>query len=214
MTESNTNSNAPTSNAPVTPNALKKSRWHLWAMLLVTFVPLIAAYVAYYTGWGVPQTTVNNGVLLAPALDTRPLLADASGEPLDLSDIKWRLLIPITDSCNEACLQNLYVTRQVHVRLGEKAERIERVALAVGDEAEAQLAAMSAEHPRLRTLSIPSSSWQSWWAGKHVPAAQEAEHYYFLVDPQGFAMLLYSEAHEGNALLKDIKRILRYTPEA
>ncbi len=211
MTDSKTN---PNTSSTAEPSALKKGRWHLRAMLLVTFVPLIAAYVAYYTGWGVPQTTVNNGVLLEPALDTTLLLADASGEPLDLSDIKWRLLIPVTDPCNKACQQNLYVTRQVHVRLGEKAERIERVALAVGDAAEAYLADIRAEHPRLKILSISPSGWQDGWQGNQMPAAQEAEHFYFLVDPQGFAFLRYSEAHEGNALLKDIKRILRYTPEA
>ena len=194
----------------------KRGAWQLYAILLVTFVPLVSAYIAYYTGLGVPETTVNNGYLLQPAMDIKPLFAAAAdGETPNFKDNKqWRILIPVASSCNAACVNNLYVTRQVHVRLGEKAERVERIAVPVnGEEAAEYLKNIAVEYPRLQVVNIPASIWQNWWSGASVPAQNLSEHFYFLVDPQGFAMLLYNENNDGNQLLKDIKRVLRYSPD-
>lgn len=199
--------------APSESQPANRGRWQLRLMLLITVVPLVAAYIAYFTGWGVPGSTVNKGDLLSPVLDVKPLLEDSgSGVPGFGSDTKWRLFIPVTEGCSEACQQNLYVTRQVHIRLGDKSERVERYALAIGDAATAYLDTIQSEHPKLKTLPVSSEIWYDWQAGSGL-AEQPNGHFYFLVDPQGFAMLKYSDEHTGNELLKDIKRILRFAPE-
>lgn len=195
--------------------APRKGSWQLKAILIVTFVPLIAAYVAYYTGWGVPQSTVNNGRMLQPALDIKPLLADAEGTvPVFEDRREWMILVPVGADCGEACAKNLYVTRQVDIRLGEKSVRVERYVLNVGAEAgSAYLRSIAKDHPNLQVLSAKPSRWQNWVLASNLPPSTEQHHSYFLVDPQGFAMMKYTEQHHGNQLLKDIKRILRYSPE-
>ena len=198
--------------ATITPK--KSMSWQLWGILLVTLVPIIAAYVAYYTGVGVPEEHVNEGQLLNPAKDVKILLENAEGEKPDFVDnYQWRLLIPITAQCDANCQQNLYVTRQVHIRLGDKADRLQRFAVNLdGDQGEQFLQSIASEHPRLKHFTVTSDAWNQWLQGSNLSADPAREPYYILVDQVGFAMMFYDVQNDGNQLLKDIKRVLRYSP--
>lgn len=197
-------------------NRAKKSiSWQLIAILAVTVVPIIAAYVAYFTGIGVPKERVNEGELIVPAKNLKDLLPLAEGDvPSFAENHQWLLLIPVGEECDQACQQNLYVTRQVHVRLGEKADRLQRYAVNIGGSKGADfLQATAEQHPLLKSFSVDEQQWKLWLQGTNVPADSSAEPYYILVDQIGFAMMYYNAQHQGNQLLKDIKRVLRYSPE-
>lgn len=193
----------------------KKTPWQLIAILVVTLVPLVAAYVVYYTGIGMPDDVVNEGELISAAPNIDSLLPHAAGDlPRFNNNRKWRILLPVTDSCGEHCQQNLYVTRQVHTRLAEKGERVERYAVNLaGSVGEEFLDSIRTEHPRLKTFDAPPVQWNTWLAETNVPGDPDAQHYYLLIDQLGFAMMFYTSDHHGNQLLADIKRILRYSPE-
>lgn len=193
----------------------KPSSWQLKAILLVTVVPIVAAYVAYFTGIGVPQERVNEGELVVPAKNLKDLLPNAEGTTPSFEDHSlWRLLIPVGSDCNQACQTNLYTTRQVHVRLANKADRLERYAVNLdGAEGDEFLQGIAEQHPLLQRFAVDKNQWQGWVQGTNIPADFRSEPYYLLVDPLGFAMMVYGVEHEGNQLLKDIKRVLRYSPE-
>lgn len=192
----------------------KKMSWQLLAILAVSIIPIVAAYIAYYTGWGVPQDTVNEGVLLQPTKNVADLLTEAEGDKPQFADnLQWRLLIPVPADCDKGCQQNLYITRQVHIRLAEKGDRVERYAVNLGGAAgEDFLRSIQAEHPGLKHFSVPPKTWERWLAGSNVPNNFTGDHYYLLVDQVGFAMMYYSLQHDGNQLLKDLKRVLRHSP--
>lgn len=178
----------------------------------VVLLPMLAAYLMFTTGWGIPTGTVNKGDLLSPPLAVELLdLRDVSGNPVDLlsGDKKWRLLIPAGAACDESCQHALYVTRQVHVRLGDKATRIERYYLNTAPALDVQTQAfIEREHPRLKVAYID---------GLDLAALQEASApagaRYFLMDQEGFVMMSYNDQHSGNELLDDIKRLLKYSYE-
>lgn len=192
----------------------KKNSWPLIAILVITLVPLIAAYVAYFTGMGVPDDTVNEGVLLSPPKNIGVILADAEGDIPELNNnLKWRLLIPIPPHCGEACQQNLYITRQVHIRLAEKGERVERFAVNIGGaDGTHFLQQIQPDQPGLESFTVAESVWHEWLRGTNVPDDLADGHYYLLVDQVGFAMMFFTTNHDGNQLLKDLKRVLRYSP--
>lgn len=190
--------------------------WQLIAILAVTIIPIVAAYVAYFTGVGVPDEHVNNGKLLEPARSLEDVLADADGDLPEFGGENrvWRLVVPVPYPCNQTCQNHLYLTRQVHIRLGEKAERVERYAVNLGGKAgEDYLTEIADEHPRLKRLSVAGKQWQNWLAETNAPQNVDAEPYYLLVDQVGFAMMYYDRSNDGNQLLKDIKRVLRFSPE-
>lgn len=194
----------------------RKTPWPLIIIVALTVLPVVGAYLAYYTGMGIPRDKVNEGLLLQPAVDVRALLAGADGPVPEFvgGNRKWRLLIPIPEHCNEACQQNLYTTRQVHIRLGREVTRLERYTINLGGEqGEAFLQSIAAEHPQMETIHLDASLWENAFAATNLPDEWINDHYYLLVDQVGFAALAYNADHHGNQLLDDIKRVLRYTPE-
>jgi hypothetical protein len=196
--------------------ASKKSPpWQLIAIILVTVIPIAAAYIAYYTGVGVPKDHVNEGALLVPARNANDLLAHAQGTlPSFAQNRKWRLLIPVNGVCDAACETNLFNTRQVHIRLAQKAERVERYAVNIGGAVGAEfLAKIAPDQPHLESFSVDVQQWQQWLAGTNAPADINAQPYFLLVDQLGFAMMFYTADQDGNQLLKDLNRVLRYSPE-
>lgn len=192
----------------------KRNQRTLYMILLVAFLPMVLAYTMFFTGVGVPDHTVNKGQLLPHPVNLEQLLGIADS-PL-LKDIqeqkKWRLVVPIPAHCDDSCQQNLYTTRQVHIRLGEKSVRVERLAVNLaGLEGQQYLDSIAADHPKLKTTSVDPQVWQHWLAESGAQLDLATEHFYLLVDQEGFAMMSYTTAQHGNELLKDLKRALKYS---
>lgn len=187
----------------------KKAKLTLIAILVVSILPILAAYTAFFTGIGVPDHTVNNGQLLSAPKSLQSLVSDEFWSKLQ-ENKKWRLMLPITDTCNETCQKNMYTTRQVHIRLGEKSVRVERFAVNAANEiGQRVFDDLKKEHPLLTLASVDPSVWKLW--SKDIPELHQAgQHVYLLVDQEGVAMMAYTDQH-GNDLLKDIKRALKYS---
>jgi len=198
----------------VKTNTPKKKSWTIIALLTVSIFPIIAAYTMFYTGMGVPDHTVNTGVLLSKAVKVQDLLGATEPDFVQAlqTNKKWRLLIPITTECNKACEQNFYTTRQVHIRLSEKSSRVERIAVNVGGTVGQRIYdQIKAEHPNLKLVNADSNHWVTWLGQSESGLDATQNPFYLLIDQEGFAMMSYTTAQHGNELLKDIKRALKYS---
>ncbi len=117
---------------------------------------------------------------------------------------KWRMIIPVSKDCSQACQQKLYMTRQVHIRLGNKANRVERWAIFSNNNDYSQMASsLQQDHPRLKMAHLKDAVW---------PKLLD-ESGYFLMDQDGFIMMQYRHHQSGNDLLKDVKKMLKVTYE-
>ncbi|MFC6633922.1 hypothetical protein [Microbulbifer taiwanensis] len=184
------------------------------SVIASVLLPILAAYVVYYTGLGMPRDTTNQGELLQTPVNISQLEFTGEGElPLQLGaeKPKWRFLILPADNCDSECEKLLYTSRQVHIRLGEKADRVERLlvtATPLGAELQQKL---QSEHPRLRIVQLPAGALQELKA--QTLQGTIAESRALLIDQQGYAMMAYDNQHSGNQLLKDVKRLLKYSYE-
>ncbi|KUJ83058.1 hypothetical protein AWR36_011000 [Microbulbifer flavimaris] len=188
------------------------------ALIAAVALPIVAAYVVYYTGLGMPDGTVNQGQLVEPPVDVKGLTLQEytdrpAPQPLSLgtAPAKWRYLILPDGPCEGACESLLYTSRQVHIRLSEKAERVERLFASVVPLPAEQQAALAAEHPRLRFVSVESGAYEALRTDSGARAGEGPR--LLLVDQEGFAMMRYDNENTGNELLKDIKRLLKYSYE-
>lgn len=188
------------------------------SLIAAVALPIVAAYVVYYTGLGMPDGTVNQGQLIEPPVDVAGLTmqehgdsADSQPLSLDTAPAKWRYLILPDGPCESACKSLLYTSRQVHIRLSEKAERVERLFVSAAPLPAEQQAALAAEHPRLRFVSVEPGMLEALRSDSGVPTGEGPR--LLLVDQEGFAMMRYGNEHNGNQLLKDIKRLLKYSYE-
>lgn len=180
----------------------------------IVFISMAVAIFIHKTGIGMPTNTVNKGTLMDPPLQLKDLqLKDSSGEGILAAGRKWRLLIPYTNSCGQKCDANLFVTRQVHIRLGDKARRVERVLLSFDAIDSEQRTHFSEQHPRMKLVNIGRTEFEQWLASSNAPKDVIEAGNYFLVDQAGFAMMFYNDQHHGNELLTDVKRLLKFSYE-
>ena len=177
-------------------------------------LPIAAAYLVFYTGVGMPEGTINEGDLLKPPVDVAEMtFLEADSGPMQLAneEPKWRYLIVPAGECDNACEQLLYTSRQVHIRLSEKADRVERLLVTTTPLAAERRESLAEQHPRLRFVVLPEEAMAQLQRETGLLNRNQPE--LLLVDQEGFAMMDYDNHHSGNQLLKDIKRLLKYSYE-
>ncbi len=187
----------------------------LIAGLPVTMI-LLATWLWFYVASGKINLvdllgTANRGELLSPPLPLQDLdLYNSEGATVKLfapGNGLWRILIPGPESCDQACVQDLYHTRQIRTAMGKYSRRIERVYLTRGrDAALAFPRNLRQEHPGLKVLYTPGARREELWASLALDEKQAA---YFLVDPRGWIMMFYRSDTEGKAVMDDLTFLLK-----
>jgi hypothetical protein len=167
-------------------------------ILLVSAVPLALAMIMYFLQWGVPAGKTNEGLLLSSSGQWRELEAKVINAiaPPDTTEASWLILMHIDGECNAICGEKLYALRQIHVALGREAYRVQR---ALAMPFAIITPTMVAKYPNMRMIHI----------GKPHILKQGTGVY--LVDPMGNIMMYYTFSQIGKPILKDLKKLLRYS---
>ena len=171
----------------------------LWAMPLSL---MGFAWLVYLTGIGLPAESGNHGVLIQPPAQVGEWLPKAAGEE------RWTLLIAGRGSCDSACRQRLWFSRQIHIGLGRAAWRLRRVYWGLDGPPPAALADfLRRQHPGLQPLhEVPAAAAvvDSALGGGDWPQR------FYVVDPRGFLMMAYDiEVHEAKDVLEDLRFLLK-----
>ena len=200
----------------------KKNRRDLYLIIGVMAAVVIASTTLYRAATSgainLPNLlgTNNNGTLITPPLPLADLpLQAASGEAFDFGaqERKWTLLVLAGDDCDETCAKNLYLTRQVRTALGKETPRIRRYLVTTGAPSAATEAYLAKEHPNLLQLRADRAAVERFLAPGLGGKDAFAEHLYFVVDPQGWVMMSYTPAHDGKAVMADLKFLLKNSHE-
>lgn len=170
----------------------------LYLLVLLFFVPLIAAWVLYKTPAQWYRDPVNNGVLLKTPLHLEQLqLSDADGKAFDANAMRghWIMLYRAALPCDEGCNSNLYYMRQVRTALGKDRMRVQRIVV-TNTAAKDFDQMLVQEYPETQHLTASNQL-----------ALQTGSLY--LVDPLGNIIMMYSGTLEPKKLLADITKLLR-----
>jgi cytochrome oxidase Cu insertion factor (SCO1/SenC/PrrC family) len=191
----------------------KRSRIYGLLIIAIIALPMLTAYIMYKTGWGIPIDTSNKGTLLQPARAIGELALNNQDDILvrliEDENKRWRILVPITKECDEICQNHLYISRQVHIRLAEKAYRVERILLRLDSLSVDAIDNLKQEHPETIMVDSNIDALNQWLAVSKLPLS--AENYFYLVDQDGYAMMYYDVDHKGQDLLDDVKKVLKFT---
>ena len=113
----------------------KRSMWPLYAIVLMSLAPVIAAVLAYF----MPQLGLrpdghnNYGRILDPQ---RPIptaqalpLTTLDGQGFDLESLRgqWVLISADAAACPESCVRKLFILRNSHASQGKNVDRLSRV---------------------------------------------------------------------------------------
>ena len=200
----------------------KKNRRDLYLIIGILAAVVIASTTLYRAASSgainLPNLlgTSNNGALISPPLALADLqLQSLSGEPFDYAaqQPQWTMLLLAGAECDEACKQNLYLSRQVRSAMGKEAPRIRRYLVTTGPLSAETEAYLVKEHPTLLQLRADRTAVERFLAPGLGGKDAFNDHLYFVVDPNGWVMMFYTPAHDGKAVMADLKFLLKYSHE-
>ena len=209
----------------LTPEQLKQQRNSRMILVLIAGIPLTVILTATWLWVYVINGdldllavtgTQNRGTLVAPPQRIDDLSLISSGEKFTYSEQnrKWAFLIPGGRYCDSTCEQTLYLTRQIHTALGKGALRVRRYYLATDGAVDAALQALLTEkHPGLQLLESADGQFSSLLAGSKLPAAGAAQGVFYVVDPDGWIMMLYTSENTYKDTISDMKFLLKNSRE-
>lgn len=209
----------------LTPQQRRRNQIKLLILWLVPVGLMAIAGLCYYlvfTG----QLTIgskNNGDLLVPPPKLQETFVNAPDPQLrDVWEGKWSIVLRVIGHCDERCEEALFLSRQLHIRLDKEADRVQRILLIEKSSYSEQLAeTIAQEHSLLKVIPLGAGAsginqldqklQQNVAATKTMVEGETPQLAFFLVDQAGYAMMTYHHGHEGNAILQDIKHLLRYS---
>jgi cytochrome oxidase Cu insertion factor (SCO1/SenC/PrrC family) len=169
------------------------ARAKLLLIFLACAAPFALAWAAWYFGWA-PGAAGNYGELIAPR--------EVPGAPLSALRGKWVLVMFDAAACDAYCEKKLYFMRQVRRAQGKDMDRVERLwVLTDGGRPRAEIL------PGIEGTRIDRGEAQAVFPGR------PADHVY-LVDPLGNLMLRFPRDPDPSGMIKDLQRLLKYSPRA
>lgn len=193
------------------------SRQALVLLGLLFMTPAFVAWVMHNSseeGWR-PEGTTNRGMLVHPA---RPLtfpsdLMVAGVSANDYLQGLWTLLYIGDGDCDDACNNSLYKMRQVNIAQNENMKRVQRLYLVRGEELPAALGdLLEKEYSKMETALFSDAQAQQMAADFMIDGvSMEGVERVYIIDPLGNLMMYYPAAADPGGMLKDLKKLLKYS---
>lgn len=205
------------------PRLRTRNRAILVGLMILGMLPLWAAIWFYYGDPGsVAGAQTNRGALLQPPAQLSDLdLRDDGGLVSAEGPRLWRLVLFAPTDCGEPCLERMHLLRQLHVLLGREEDRVIRLA-AFGAEPDPALRETLASYfPDQELVRAPAGALAGVLASRELVGGDaldasivEAggpwpEEGILVIDPLGNVIFFHGLDQIGEALLFDLKRLLR-----
>ena len=185
------------------PAPRRANRRTLVALALVAAFPFVGAWLLYFNPHWLPQPSAQHGTLLDPPVAVSGLsLRDLDGAPLalpDTGDADWLLLAVEPGACAETCRARQLALRQARRATGMDRARLVRVLAMAARPAESMATRLTTESP---DLALALADDRLLRLAGDRPAL-------LVADPRGDLVLHYDDTVPAEAVLKDLKRLLR-----
>lgn len=192
-------------------------RWILVILFVLFALPATLSWFLFnYTDFGRGKGEDSHGeLIIPPRLLPDVELNDPSGaseKPPGLYG-KWNLVYLVSGECDRYCEQNLYRMRQVRLAMGKHAHRVQRLLINYGETPVKLSGRQLREYPGQLLLKVAGMK------GLNDPALFKLPdddmplpaHRIYIVDPRGFLMMSYTPDTDPAGIIKDLKRLLRYS---
>ena len=180
-----------------------RNRLPLIMIFLIPFGGMGLAAWMYYSGQFIPDNRSHQGNLLWPPTPVAEFQWHSTNGELFVAqelEEQWGLAIVPDGKCQSVCQEVLFNTRQTHIALGRRAERLSRYLVLSAPASSGLNQLLENEHPELETLQ------------GRVPALNDSKEdkvKIFVIDPLGNVMLWYNQEHTGKQILKDLEKLLK-----
>lgn len=190
-------------------NDQRKGRFMLIFLVLVFALPVVAVVVLHWADWR-PSGKSYGDLVQPPHTLNFPLLNTAQHQPFTAQawQGKWHLVYIASSACDESCLKQLHMMRQLHASLAKEIERLQRVWLIAGKAPAEQVDQLQRTYPDLVILP-GAADLVAQFELPNIPAASGGRIY--LVDPLGHLIMSYPKDADPSGIRKDLMRVLTYS---
>ena len=193
------------------------SRQALVLLGLLFMTPAFVAWVMHNSseqGWR-PEGTTNRGTLVHPARPlTLPVDMMIAGQAAsDYLQGKWTLLYIGDADCDAVCNENLYKMRQIRTAQNENMRRIQQLYLVRDEAIPAPLTALLANDYKDTAVTLMAADQVQQIAPYFLidGVSMQAEERVYIIDPLGNLMMYYPPDADPGGMLKDLKKLLKYS---
>jgi hypothetical protein len=187
---------------------MKRWRRHLplYALLAITIIPIVAAYISY--NFAPPKGRTNYGTLLPQRPVPDLPLTNVDGSRFDLRQLagSWIFVMVDGGQCDKPCVDKLLMMRQQRTMTGRDQHRIERVWL-ITDQQPLPIMLMR-EYEGTHFVRAPLQPLRDFLVLPDAAGAQLQDHIW-LIDPRGNLMLRWPKSPEINGVKRDIAKLLK-----
>jgi cytochrome oxidase Cu insertion factor (SCO1/SenC/PrrC family) len=190
----------------------KKNKITLILLGLFFASPLVLSWFVFnYTDYLEMRGTSNRGELIQPPRELGDLaLIDPFDEERKESLFdKWSLVY-VADSCDETCMESVYLIRQIHARMDKHSLRVQRVLLLTAESVETLKGKLSdyAGQQLINNEIINVEQLVNKFKLTDSDKPLDANRIY-IVDPLGNLMMNYKPDTKPGDIYKDLKKLLR-----
>tara|TARA_R110002110_G_scaffold271566_3_gene486994 strand:+ start:19966 stop:20580 length:615 start_codon:yes stop_codon:yes gene_type:complete len=197
-------------------NTSKKRPWTLIILFLVFAVPFAMAWYYYQTQDQREFKLMHHGDLIRPAKSIQQLsFTDATNNEKFIGKSlngKWWVFYVAPDKCLEECHDNLYNIKQMITALGKNSNRVSSMFISLPDCQKQACEGYVLEHyPDMKRAELSLSAFEDLFQETSQPLERERVGEIYLCDPKGYVMMRYSGEAAHQDILKDLKRLLKYS---
>jgi cytochrome oxidase Cu insertion factor (SCO1/SenC/PrrC family) len=190
----------------------KKNKITLVLLGLFFASPLVLSWFVFnYTDYLEMRGTSNRGELIQPPkqLGDLALIDPFDEERKESLFDKWSLVY-VADSCDETCMESVYLIRQIHARMDKHSLRVQRVLLLTAEPVEILKEKLSdyAGQQLINNEIINVEQLVNKFKLTDSDKPLDANRIY-IVDPLGNLMMNYKSDTKPGDIYKDLKKLLR-----
>jgi cytochrome oxidase Cu insertion factor (SCO1/SenC/PrrC family) len=193
------------------------SRQAFVLLALIFMAPAFVSWIMHHSGeegWR-PGGLTNKGVLVHPArpLDLPADILIGNESVNDYLQGLWTLVYIGDADCDAVCNKNLYKMRQIRIAQNENMNRVQRLYLVTGEEIPETLPTwLEKEYTGMDVLpvsQVQTATLAPFFMINDIHM-QGAERVY-IIDPLGNLMMYYPQDADPGGMLKDLKKLLKYS---
>ena len=162
------------------------------SIVFVFLIPFLLAYYYFITDATTTRGTTNYGTFLQ-----EEIVVDISEKD---SNEHWLLIQLIPNKCNSKCQDNIHMLRQVNSALGKDMDRVQRYIIFEKNIEKNNVYIKN--YPKVIVLDNSENTYNR---------LSKMEERIFIADPLGNVILGYKNDFMPKGLLKDIKKLLKFS---
>jgi len=190
-------------------------RWTLPALFLLFAAPAaLSWWLLSVAEFDPGDAGASHGELIVPPRPLEDMVLKGLVDPEATGHLhgKWTLVSLQQGVCNRPCLEQLYKMRQIRLATGKYARRVQRLLVVDGPFSvpggKRRIEAFQGQliYERVEDRGALMKVFETKAGGDPME-----ENSLYLIDPLGNLMMRYAPGTEPTGIIKDLKRLLRYS---